>query len=763
MTVKKLKFRPYARLLTMLGDQLIKNERIALVEIIKNSYDADASWVKVTFQNFDPDFGANSLSKIIIEDDGVGMTESIIESHWVNPATPIKFLGKQADPLTKKGRVIQGEKGIGRFALLKLGRRIEIRTRAARQKSELMLVLDVSKYDENFLNKKEASDKDVQTKKGPALFLDDINIELASIERPEFIRTHKISMGARKISRSNHGTRIEISSLSSAWSRVKVEKVFEDLTRLQSIFLTNEIADIDNNGEADFVSTDEFEVSIFRDEEYQPFSAEHKEKLENIIVNQTVLKIEGGFNQEQQQFNFSLDGVPKTLSLKDAELSGMTAFRNYFGKDGGLLKLRGIQCGSFAFAFYVFDFSNDARGKYELDSEQKKLIKEHRIYLYRDGIRVYPYGDPEDDWLQIDVTRGTIRASEFLSNDQVVGFVKISQENNPDLKDKTSREGLIDTGYPTSDFIALLRLILAWIRKGPFEQYRKKTAVVREVEVFKKEKVQSALDAAVENAESAPPKVKQSIVEAVKLYKAERKYLVQRAETTEHLAGVGLSVETASHDLMVAMNRTLVVVDSLISESQRPGDLDKDLVNRDLSMIRGTLSFIQSQMKDLQLLFKSTKQRRKDIRVTEVLSKVVRLFQSALDAANIELEVDETTTPLVAKTTDAVLLQLFLNLFDNAAYWLESKTGTRKILITLDGDEGTLVFSDNGPGIKSDDAPYIFDPFFSGKGQDGRGLGLYIARQLLERHEYTIELSDLKSQKLLPGANFLVSFVKEEE
>ena len=750
MNPKKLKFRPYARLLTMLGDQLIKNERIALVEIIKNSYDADASWVKVTFENFDPDFGANSMSKIIIEDDGIGMTESVIENHWVNPATPIKFLGKQDNPVTKKGRVIQGEKGIGRFALLKLGRKIEISTRAARQKSELKITLDVSRYDENFLHESES-----------ALFLDDIGITLASTENPAFIRSYQIAIGARKVTRPNHGTRIEISSLSSAWSRSKVEKVFEDLTRLQSIFVVNE--SVEGNDAEVLKPADEFEVSIFRDDDYQPFSIEHKEKLESIIENQRVLKVEGVFDQEQQQFQFDLDGVPKILSLKDAELSGMTAFRNYFGKDGGLLKQRGIQSGSFSFAFYVFDFSNDAKGKYELDGDQKKLIKEHRIYLYRDGIRVYPYGDPEDDWLQIDVTRGTIRASEFLSNDQVVGYVNISQDGNPNLKDKTSREGLIDTGYATADFIALLRLILAWIRKGPFELYRKKTVVVREVDVFKKEQVQSALDVAAESALTAPPKVQQDIAAATKLYKAERKYLVQRAETTEHLAGVGLSVETASHDLMVAMNRTLAVVDSLISESQRPGDLDKELVVRDLSMVRGTLSFIQSQMKDLQLLFKSTKQRRKDIRVKEVLAKVIRLFQSALDTAQISLEVEETATPLVAKTTDAVLLQLFLNLFDNAAYWLASKAAPRKILITLDGDEGTLIFSDNGPGIKADDASYIFDPFFSGKGQDGRGLGLYIARQLLERHEYTIELSDLKSQKLLPGANFLVSFVKEEK
>jgi signal transduction histidine kinase len=108
-----------------------------------------------------------------------------------------------------------------------------------------------------------------------------------------------------------------------------------------------------------------------------------------------------------------------------------------------------------------------------------------------------------------------------------------------------------------------------------------------------------------------------------------------------------------------------------------------------------------------------------------------------------------------------VLLQLFLNLFDNAVYWLHAKrSGRRQIEVLLDGDEGILVFSDNGPGISAEDAPYIFEPFYSGKGEEGRGLGLYIARQLLERHEYSIELADLKRHRLLPGANFVTHFVK---
>jgi len=146
-----------------------------------------------------------------------------------------------------------------------------------------------------------------------------------------------------------------------------------------------------------------------------------------------------------------------------------------------------------------------------------------------------------------------------------------------------------------------------------------------------------------------------------------------------------------------------------------------------------------------------------------VLQKVQKLFEASLKKDNIAFEVLEKGSPLVAKTTDAVLLQLFLNLFDNSIYWLKSKTGgKRQIEVVLDGDEGKLTFADNGPGVNADDAPYIFEPFYSGRGEDGRGLGLYIARQLLERHDYSIELADTKREKVLPGANFVVSFVQEE-
>ena len=620
---------------------------------------------------------------------------------------------------------------------LKLGRKIEITTRCKKSNDELLLVLDVSKYTENFI------DQDIP------LFLDDLSLSLSEIKPASKIRSMQIELGNRAINRAKHGTQIVISHLASTWSRKKVEKVFEDLARLQSIF------DVGSEG-----VSDPFELIIYRDHQYEPFSTTRKETLDELLKNHSVLKIENGkYDEEQQQFSFDLNGRATVIPLTDPDMTGLSMFRRYFGKAGEVLDNRRTQCGSFEFCFFVFDFSNEAQGPYLLDSEEKKLIKEHRIYLYRDGIRVYPYGDPEDDWLQIDVYRGTIRASEFLSNDQVVGYVNITQAGNPELKDKTSREGLIDTGYPTDDFRTLLQLVLAWVRKKPYAHHREQIKTVKEVEIYKKAKVQEAFEKAALTAADAAPEVKQHIDEASRLYKAERRYLVQRAENTEHLAGVGLSVETASHDLMSAMHRSLNMLDSLILQTQRQGVVDKEILHRDLSTLRGTLSFIESQMKDLQLLFKSTKQRRKDIRVGEQLQKVQRLFQQTLDRSRISLNIEVIGIPLVAKTTEAVLLQLFLNLFDNAVYWLEGVKGDRRIEIQLNGDDCTLIFADSGPGFRDEDLAYIFEPFFSGKGEEGRGLGLYIARQLLERHEYAIDVAD-KKQKILRGANLVVTFVK---
>jgi signal transduction histidine kinase len=755
-TAKPLKIRPYARLLTMLGEQLIKNERIALIELIKNSYDADSPWVKVIFKNFGNDFKIKTKSKIIIEDAGHGMNVETIEKHWLNPATPEKKRRKKIKDTTPKGRFIQGDKGIGRFAILKLGRAIRIITRNKMDDNEHIIKYDFSMYDDDFLSEKKNNQKNDEYEEKD-IFIDDLVVSLRS-RTPKIIKKQSVSLGIGKYKREPYGTRIEISDLKGSWSTNKVKMVYRDISRLESIFE-------DTNGDLKKKPKNStFTVLIYKDNELQKFRERYLEKLKFLLENRAVICVEDGYyNEDKQEFQFIIDGTLQVLKLKDPKLTALNVYKAQFGVRGKVLENRGTDCGSFKFGFYLFDFSKQAPMKFQLDKEDKIIIRDHRIYLYRDGIRVYPYGEPDDDWLGIDIHRGTVGAAQFLSNEQVVGYVNITQRHNPKLKDKTNREGLIEEGNATNDFIALLRIILRYLREKPYKRYRIKLKKRSDQDIFRTEQVQNQFDKLKATVKDNK-KVSDLVSMAENAYITERRYLVRRAETTEDLAGVGLSVETASHDIMAIMGKAISSIDFLIADSLHYDEIDHDELQKELQSLRGMVSFIEAQLKDIQLLFKSSKQRRRNIRVKILLDKVERIYKRLLKKEKIRLIINQQGSPLIAKTTDAVLLQLYLNLFDNAVYWLQQTSQKNKrIEILLDGNKGQMTFSDNGPGVDKDDVPYIFEPFYSGKGEEGRGLGLYIARQLLERNDYSIELAQLKSEQILSGANFVVNFVPEDK
>ena len=257
------------------------------------------------------------------------------------------------------------------------------------------------------------------------------------------------------------------------------------------------------------------------------------------MSDRSVIKIENGyFDADKLEYQFRINDIEQTISLTDPSITGLKVFKDRFGNAGCVLKDRTVECGSFEFGFYVFDFSAQAPAKYKLDPEDKKILRDHRIYLYRDNIRVYPYGESDDDWLRIDVYRGTISAGHFLSNDQVVGFVNISQKNNPKLKDKTNREGLIDEGSATEDFITILQAFLAYIRQKPYARYRKDIENKKDQDIFKTEQIQKDFNE-LKSVVGDNKKALNILAKAEKEYKAERRYLTRRAETTEELAGVG--------------------------------------------------------------------------------------------------------------------------------------------------------------------------------------------------------------------------------
>ena len=228
--------RPYARLLTMLGEQLIKNDRIALVELIKNSYDADAGRVCVDFTGVKKASVNPKGSRLTLTDNGKGMSETAIKEHWLNPATPGKEEQKRRNPKTELGRVVQGEKGIGRFAIFKLGSTATITTRSRSCDEEFVLEYDLSFLDrdigdEDFCLKLQQDASGVDAPK----FIDEIQVKLTRRAPSVFDGTNADGLY------SNHGTRIEISRLRSSWTENSIRRAYSEVARLQPLVPVDDV------------------------------------------------------------------------------------------------------------------------------------------------------------------------------------------------------------------------------------------------------------------------------------------------------------------------------------------------------------------------------------------------------------------------------------------------------------------------------------------------------------------------------------------
>jgi len=718
-------FKAHARLLTMLGEQLIKNERIALVELVKNSYDADATVVTVDFQNFGDDFVVIPDSAIVITDNGSGMSSTIVRTTWMNPATPSKAIAKAKKPTTALGRVLQGEKGIGRFAAFRLGRQVSLITRASGSPEETTLLVDIGGLDEG-------SDGSQQID----YYLDDL---------PALFDVGAPATFDGKGTTSTQGTQLEIRGLRAEWSEALVLDAYSDLDRLQPQLWARE---------SDMKRAD-FEVLFLRDGTDLNLGAERSEEFQAVLERAVLRVTSGAFSAAEQRLEFDVNARHYDLDLGGSEIRGVKPFRDYFrGKDGDWAT---PQCGSFGFEFYIFDITGTAPVQHLLDSEEKSLVKDHRIYLYRDGIRVYPYGDPQDDWLEIDAIRGTQAARSMFSNNQTVGFITITQAGNPQLRDKTSREGLLEAGRATRDFVVLIQSVLAYLRSKPYEQYNASKSRARE-KVLKSHRIDSHIE--LLRKMDLPNKAREHLDALESALGAEREVSEMRVGRTEQLAGVGLSVETASHDLIVASGEALRVARHIVDEL-RLLDLQGATIYVVAQSLVTRLEFIGSRFRDVQGLFVSTRQKRAILDIVQ-LTRRVRLMYGALhEHEGIDFIIDDDSR-LKAMSTEAAVLQCLINLVDNATYWLTTSSHKTRTIRAFTPDDHTLVVTDDGPGVKPLDQEYIFDPFYSGKGDAGKGLGLYIARQNGLRSGFSVELSETRDPRNLPGATFVVDFEEVE-
>jgi signal transduction histidine kinase len=410
--------------------------------------------------------------------------------------------------------------------------------------------------------------------------------------------------------------------------------------------------------------------------------------------------------------------------------------------------------GECSFFFYAYDWKN----KLALTAKQEDFIKDNSVYLYRDFTRVYPYGEKGIDWLMLSKLRAEDRAARYFSYNDLIGFVFITQEQNPKLRDSADREGLMNVDGAYDDFVALIQAALKVMKDHVDIDKRRDELRKEKAFTTASQKFDIAFNQLKEQL--AKSNDEKTLIKAQRFFKAARDLVDQykdKISIAQELAGVGMAVEKSSHDIFVLLRQLIQNADDVVRKFEK-GKLSGPNLKQFLADLKENLEVLYQEVQILQPLFRVARRVTRDVSVKDVVERVERYYQRDL-RFNINFKV-EAVADIVVKTNLGLMLQVFINLTDNAIYWLnQQKSGKRAIKVNIDGNNGQVVFADNGPGISEDLAEIVFSEFYSTKA-DGRGLGLYIVRELLDRINVRISVIETEGLKILPGANFLIQFPK---
>jgi signal transduction histidine kinase len=662
----------------VIGRELIKDETVALAELVKNSYDADGTYVRITLRYpTEP-----KLAELEIRDDGYGMSTDTVLNAWVEPATSFKRRLKNVR--SPHGRVLLGEKGVGRFAVDKLGSKCELITRRAGEDHETALYLDSESYDTD-------------------VYLDEVKNQW-EVRQPSEIKMH--------------GTVIRITKLRAVYSRELVEKLHNALSKLVSPFLSPELP---------------FDIQ-FKAIEYPDLTG----KIRNPLPLERAPYSMRGSIDDNGTFTCVIKNEPvreHDLTTLDKEVK--KRFQN-----------RLPECGAFKITIYAWEKSPSELKKAGVDEIGNQYLKENfGVRIYRDGFRVLPYGDVDDDWLDLDGRR-VQNPTHRIGRNRIFGWIEITREQNPKLMDKTNREGMIQEGRSYEDLRQLCVCALSLL-----EDYR---YPIRP-EARKDEKRSDVYTGLLELKRELKDTTAVKIVSAVENeYSHEVKSWEEQIERMADLAGIGVTVERITHEFEKTVSIAKQNQESLLKQF-RGSKIDEQHCVKMIDATIQAIEVAETQLKLLSPLYFPQRGRTEDLSTKEVVGNVVFMLSDSLRSRNVSLEI-QVKEDIPLRANKGKMLQVFVNLIDNALYWLDvSETKNPRILILIDGKRRTVTIADNGRGVHAKDVQNLFQPFFSTKTR-GRGLGLYICKDVLSELGADITYVEDPADRILPGANFLMSF-----
>lgn len=708
--------KPAANHILTVGKGIIKDPFTAILELVKNSYDADAEnvFVSLSFQE--------NNTKIIIEDDGHGMSYDIVTNKWMVPSTQEKL--RQRKSRFKK-RPLQGRKGIGRYAASILGDDLLMTTTDSESSITTELYLNWNDF---------ASD---------SKFLEDVQILIESYK-------------------SNHknGTYLCVTGKKN-WSDYELDELISSLRRLLSPF-----DDIDN----DF----KIHLSISKKDSEKYY--EYSERVKPLPVLEFYhYRIYGTIDFSSTDENGN-DCLKAKLTIENKSLKNILPInieKEIILRDSKYSSKINVD-------IRAFDLDEDLKNSGLSEDESRKQLKElPGVAVIKDGFRVRPYGDKKMDWLGLNERRynnPTLR----LSNNQVAGYVTVLQEEESHLEEKASREGFKENEY----YEGLVSIILTCLselepirykyRKQHNKGGRKPKSINEQIDnISNFESLNNKIYSLFQESKLSDEvftKVKKVIEEEAK-EKAEQfeeiKKTIARYQGQVTLGKILTVVFHEGRKPLNALKQHPTFISAWSQEFIKAIESNNLLKNNDLkSLYDKILDRLQDNkaqaelfiniFKRLEPLANSKRASAKEFIIVKPIIDSFKLFENEFLERGISYNItgDMEATHIGWEIDFQIV---FANLIENSIYWM-SDSPSKKIIVSIeDRDDKVIIdYQDTGAGIDEENIQNqdIFDPGFTTK-EEGSGLGLSIAGEALERNKGKIEALSSAT-----GANFIIKLTK---
>ncbi|MCL2294231.1 MAG: ATP-binding protein [Spirochaetes bacterium] len=700
-----LKWRFDVSTFRLIGRDLITDRITALFELVKNCYDANATRVDVVFENVS---SLNLFSKITIRDNGYGMGFEDIRDKWMVIGTSNKR-DEPHSPEPFRRRCV-GEKGIGRFAVDKLGDKVNIITKKNVAVKKLNVEIDWKKYETSLKHLDSEKAEDTQ---GKIILFTDIE------------NKYKYEDAGS----NEHGTTLEISGIREIWTKEDIDRLFKELTKLVSPF---------------YPINPSFDVYIS--------SNEYSSYKEEVIVQ---------IDSMQYASHFAAISIDNEKQIQE-EL--------YFDKNEGIIKTRNVPVKSFgliAMKLYYFDESAKKRFKAKFKDYD---IRIDGIKIYRDGLITTPFAefeahpDKKRDILGID-KRLWRDIFNRLSTRDIIGVVDITKEGNEKIVDATNRQDFVDTAEyrELKEFIISQIDVFADLRI--YEREKKKNIVTNELKKASDDIhnfVKTIEDIGINN-----PQLEQELTplkkQAIQVDTAVKKGIIEQEKAEKEFLrkeNIYLSLMSLQN---YAANMSHAVRTSLGKIKDKAEFFKLHYPNSDLEeyfKLYAVEIFEEmtklKKVTDYMLNYAGSNIPFEDFNIKELIEKLFTEYKPRFANENISPRI-EIRDSFIVNANKQFFADIFQNLIDNS---IKALNGMRGKIIKCSGyienDSFILFFSDNGTGIKKEDREKVFELYYTTTSEDGgAGLGLYIVKTRIEALKGIVKAVD---NELLPtGATIKIT------